>query len=96
MINMRATTKIALVCALQASSVSAFVGPSPAFRVAKSPVLTSPAAGLKLAPSLAVRPRPNRRTVIKAQAATAAGGPLSVDDKRMFVRWSFVLVSLTR
>lgn len=87
--NMR-TTAIALLCALQSSSVCAFVAPtvsSPGLRLAKSPALNSP--GLRFAPSLAVRPRSSRRTSVKASAAAA--GPLSGDDKRMFVRWSYVL-----
>ena len=81
-------TKVVVLCVLQASSVSAFVAPIgsiPAARIAKSPVL--PTTSVKLAPSLTVRSQQNRRSLIKAQAALA----LSADDKRMFVRWSYLM-----
>eukprot|EP00618_Florenciella_parvula_P002238 CAMPEP_0119538306 /NCGR_PEP_ID=MMETSP1344-20130328/50758_1 /TAXON_ID=236787 /ORGANISM="Florenciella parvula, Strain CCMP2471" /LENGTH=289 /DNA_ID=CAMNT_0007581135 /DNA_START=32 /DNA_END=901 /DNA_ORIENTATION=+ len=88
---MRATSTMALLCALQASSVSAFVAPgmapSAALRVAKSPLFKSSTP--KLAPSLAARPQPKRETALQAEAA--AVGPISADDKRMFVRWSYIL-----
>lgn len=79
---MRVTTA-ALLCALQASSVTAFTGSMPRS-------LASP--GLKLAPSLAARPRPMyRRDTIKAQAVGAVPAPISPDDKRMYVHWSYIM-----
>ena len=94
-------TKMTVLCALHVASVSAFVGPmapSPAVRVAKRPVLTM-GPGLKLAPGLAVRPRPGRRAATKVQALALDSPPeepLSVDDKRMFVRWSYVMCLFNR
>ena len=91
--------KMTVLCALHAAlSVSAFVspmGPSPAVRIAKRPVLTM-GPGLKLAPIL--RPRLGRRTAIKVQSAIVPvePQPLSVDDKRMFVRWSYVMCLFNR
>lgn len=88
-------TAMALLCALQATAVSAFVAPmhppSRAVRVAKAPVMfTSPATTKLVAPTL-VRPLSNRRTAIKAQAVNNIMKPLTGADKRMFVRWSYVL-----
>ena len=91
-------TKMTVLCALHVASVSAFVGPmapSPAVRVAKRPVLTM-GPGLKLPPSLAARPRPSLRSAIKVQASNSPLGPLSADDKRMFVRWSYVMCLFNR
>lgn len=93
-------TKMITLCALQASSVSAFVtpiGPSPGVRIAKIPVLTTP--GLKRASSLAVCPLRNRHIPALSAEAPALSGdgkpapapPLSAEDKRMFVRWSYLL-----
>ena len=92
-------TALALLCALQASSVAAFTGPnkprSPAVRIAKSPVWEK-YGGMKQAPkTLAARPQPSgpiyRRDAVKTHAVGAAPAPISADDKRMYVHWSYIM-----
>jgi len=89
-------TALALMCAL--SSVAAFTGPmprSPAVRIAKSPVWEK-YGGMKQAPkTLAARPQPSgpiyRRDAVKTHAVGAAPAPISADDKRMYVHWSYIM-----
>lgn len=88
-------TAMALLCALQASSVAAFTGPmprSPAVRIAKSPIWEK-YSGMKQAPkTLSARPQPiYRRDAIKTHAVGAAPAPISADDKRMYVHWSYIM-----
>jgi len=90
-------TMVALLCALKASSVAAFTGPykpsSPAVRIAKSPVWEK-YGSMKPAPkTLAARPQPlYRRDMIRTRSlALPAPEPISNEDKRRFVRWSYLL-----
>ena len=84
--------KTGLLLALTASTASAFA-PAASLRVSKAPGLVRPGStspGLALGPSLAARPRPYT-TRAPMKAAAAAAGPLSSGDKRMFVRWSYIM-----